>query len=173
MENYIKQLIQDFHQARCRILPPSDIWDTVDMDDEGEIEDIAFVEEFFYNTRQRISEITGINLEQLPADDLLTDTQANLLADEMTALLEHFNFYPDFPEKVPGRLRYETLREIWDDEYAPAAFGEVHIELCDYEQETCPFPGYCNVCREMEKERNEKKGNDMELDLDVNDLLPL
>jgi hypothetical protein len=172
MENYIKQLIRDFHQARCRIIPPSEIWDTVDMDDEGAIEDMAFAEECFYSTPRKISEITAISREQLPAGDLLTDVQANMLADEMTALLEHFNFYTDFPEKVPGRLRYKTFREIWDDEYAPAAFGEVHIELCDYEQETCPFPGFCSVCKEIEEERNFENRKAANTDFDDNDHLP-
>jgi hypothetical protein len=63
--------------------------------------------------------------------------------------LNFFNFYPDFPENYPVHCRYPFIWDLWDEERVPLSFGESHIEFCDYNLEECPFPGYCNTCKEI------------------------
>ena len=46
MERYINQLIEEFHSARTKVKPPLDIWDGIDLDDPGEVEDINYAEQF-------------------------------------------------------------------------------------------------------------------------------
>lgn len=31
----------------------------------------------------------------------------------------------------------------------PLSFGENHIDFCDLNVDECPFPGYCNTCKEV------------------------
>ena len=156
MDNYIKQLIIEFHKAREIVKPPHELWNDIDMDDEGEIEDLSFIEEYYYAKRYKISKITGINTEKLPPDEKLNDNQISLLTKEMIELLNHYHLYPDFPEGVPDRLKYKELRKKWDTEKPALSFGEAHIEFCEYEKENCPFPGYCDTCDEFEEEIKKK-----------------
>jgi hypothetical protein len=98
----------------------------------------------------KLSKIVGIDTAMLPADDLLSDEQTGLLAPKMEALLNAYNFYPDFPQNtgngVPPRLRYRAMRSHWESEQTIMSFGESHLEFYSYDEKDCPFPGYCNTC---------------------------
>jgi len=170
MHRYIEQLISDIRQATWKIRPPHEIWDGVDPDDEVENEDLSYVEETIYGQKEKISAITGIRKELLPPPDLLNIEQAELIATELEKMLNVFNFFPDFPEDFPAHLRYPFLINIWENEYVPLSFGELHIELCSYDANECPFPGYCKICNEitaqMEADENpQSKIPDEEIDL--------
>ncbi|MBI9064868.1 MAG: hypothetical protein JEZ14_22975 [Marinilabiliaceae bacterium] len=180
MQRYLEQLIEDIHRARTIVQPPSEVWDSTDMDDEGEIEDMVYAETYLYGKRQPLSQITGIQREQLPNADLLTPEQAASLTKELEALLLHHNFVPDFPESFPMAQRYPFLLTIWTNEYVELSFGEYHIEFCDLEEDNCPFPGYCTICNEVAQQMkyDEETGtktteeDDRDLDdMDFNDLI--
>lgn len=170
MQTYINQLIDDIKLATWKIEEPSDIWDSVDMTNPGEIEDISYVENHFYGKKKKLSEITGIDTVKLPSVSKLNQEQAAALAIELEKLLIHFNFYPDFPDFYPAHLKYVFFCRIWEDEYVPLSFGESHIEFCNYDEDTCPFPDYCTTCAEFNKEVEEGSKDDFIFDLD--DLLP-
>ncbi len=152
MERYIEQLISDIRQSRTIVTPPNtDFWESVDVNNENEVEDIAYNESGMA-TPLPISEITGIKTETLPVEKVLSPVQKALLANELMALLNHYNLYPDFPEGYPNDKKYGHLLRIWDDKHSPASFGETQIELCDFDLETCHFVGYCSTCVEMQEE---------------------
>ena len=162
MERYLEQLIDDFHKIRSKVNTVADHWTSVDVDDEGELEDISYVEKYIYGEEFPISTIIGIGLEYLPSRDKLTEEQAARLEQELEALLEHFNFYLDFPESLPAHDRYKFILGIWNDKHVPMPFGESHIEFCSYDEEKCPFPGHCNSCSQWSaqmKEEEEKQGS--------------
>jgi len=173
MERYIEQLLNDIKAATWNIQPPNEIWDSVDMNNEAEIEDISYVEEYIYGEEQPVSEITTIDQEKLPPDHKLTDNQKAILAEALEKLLNHFNFHLDFPENYPNHLRYSFIYDIWGNSYVPLSFGQSHIEFCDYEQENCPFSGYCSTCADIQREIDEGPHAD-EDDFNINpeDLLP-
>jgi hypothetical protein len=150
MKNYIRQLIDDIRLAGWNIRPPHEIWQESEADplDEGELEDISYVEEYIYGKKEKISDITGIDSMLLPPPDKLSKEDRALLSTELEKLLQVFHFHLDFPENYPAHLRYPFILGIWDDEYVPLSFGTSHIEFCDYDEQNCPFPGYCNTCRE-------------------------
>jgi len=152
MDRYIKQLIGDFRRATLQIIPPGEIWDDIDITSEGDVEDIAYLEEEFYGIEQPISEIVGIPSEHLPPIEQLMDEHITLLTKEMIKLLHYFNFKPIIPDGVDDRTIYQLLCEIWDNEQVYVSFGEVNIEFCDYDKEFCPFPEHCTVCRDYEEE---------------------
>ena len=149
MERYIEQLIEDIHISRSQVRPPSDVWNDADVNDPGETEDMAYAEEFIYGTAEPLEQITRIGQEQLPREDQLTPEQKSRLAKELLLLLLHYNFVPDFPKTFPLDKQYAFIRGIWKNKYVELSFGQSHIEFCSYEEEDCPFPGYCTTCEEI------------------------
>ena len=152
MEKYLEQLVSDIRQLRTKIVPPNlELWESVDVNNENEVEDIAYIESA-RKTPLPISEIVGIETEMLPVEKVLSHSQKVLLSNELNALLNHYNLYPDFPDGYPDDQKYAHFLRIWDNLYSPASFGETQIQLCDFNLEACPFVGYCNICIEMREE---------------------
>jgi len=151
MERYIEQLIDDIHKATWNVRPPHEIWalSQADPDNEVELEDMAYVEKNLYGKKKRISKITGIDFELLPPPVKLTSQQQARLSTELEKLLQLFHFTLDFPENYPADLRYPFILKIWNKKRVPLSFGDDHIEFCDMNEEECPFPGYCNTCKEV------------------------
>jgi hypothetical protein len=177
MQHYIDQLINEVRRATWNLRPPHGLWEEseADPDDELELEDMSFIEEFVEGERQPISQITGIGPEKLPPPDMLNIEQRALLASELEKLLEYFHFQLDFPKDYPSELRYKFIREFWDEKHVLLSFGENQIEFCDYEEENCPFPGYCDTCKEIDEQMkfDEEHGGSADDDLlDIDELLP-
>ncbi len=172
MERYITQLIEDIHKARTHVKAPSEEWDSVNLEDEGEIEDMAFAEKYIYGKSEPLYKITGIATEMFPPPEKLSTLQQEKLALEMEALLLHHNFMADFPVALPQNQKYAFLRNIWDQEQVEVSFGTVHIEFCDFETDNCPFPGYCTTCEEIKAQMKEDEKNSGAPDLNIDDLLP-
>ncbi len=182
MERYIEQLIGDIHKARNQIKAPSPEWNYVDFENEGEIEDMSFAEEFIYGKKETLSHITGIAKEMLPPPERLTAHQQERLVPEIEALLLHHNFVAEFPPSLPRKNKYPFLWNIWSQSYVEVSFGRNHIEFCDYDLDNCPFPDHCTVCKEIiaqmkQDENDEKKNPPSEKfpgdDFDMDDFLPL
>ena len=100
MKPYLRQLIAAIREARTCIIPPDiELWESVDLDNEAEVEDIAYIEES-NGTPEPISVITGIETDLLPFDETITPKEKVLLAQELEALLAHYNLYPDFLKDI-------------------------------------------------------------------------
>jgi len=151
MERYIEQLIDDIRKATWNLRPPHRLWldSEADPENELELEDMSFVEQYIAGEVEPIAEITGIECEQLPPPERLKKEQRELLATELEKLLQYFNFYLNFPAGFPAFLRYPFIRDFWSEEHVPLSFGENFIEFCDYKEGGCPFPGYCETCEEI------------------------
>lgn len=166
MQQYIEQLISDLRKATCKLSAPHEIWleSEADPDNEADLEDMSYVEKYVYGEEIPVSQIIGIDPAHLPPPEMLTDDQKALLSAELEKMLEVFHFILDFPAGYPMFSRYSFIRNFWNEKHVPLSFGESHIEFCDYDQNRCPFPGYCTVCDEVEKQmqydNNPKKTDD-------------
>ena len=173
MDKYIRRLIADIRESRTKIVPPDmAVWEFADVENEAEVEDLAYVQETIYGKPEPLSVITDIETGYLPVDDVLTPEQKSLLARELEALLNHYNFYADFPVNFPDEKKYKLLRAVWDSERVYVSFGRAEIIFCNFDIKTCPFIGYCDICEEMEKETREGPRAD-DTDISIEDLLPL
>ncbi len=118
-----------------------------------------------------IGEIVGFIPEQFPPSEKLTAGQMKRIADAYEALLLSHEIDPDFPEKLPTKLRYEILSQTLAMEINLRENENTVIELCNYEPLWCPF-GYkycqCKIADE-ESLQNNKNGNNEEM---ANDDLP-
>ncbi len=178
MKRYIEQLIDDISNATLRVTPPHPLWleSGADPDDEMDLEDMSYVEQFVYGEEKPISGITGIDTAALPPPEKLDEEQQAMLAAELEKLLEFFHFQLEFPRDYPVHLRYPFIRNLWDENHVPMSFGITHIEFCDYDEENCPFPGYCSNCKDyaeqMELDKEFAKETDTDFDIDIENLLP-
>jgi len=176
MQLYINQLVEDIHKATWNLKAPHKLWEEseADPDNELELEDMSFIEQFYMGKEQPIAEITGIDAELLPPPGKLTVDQRSQLAVELEKLLEYFHFRLNFPEGYPIELRYPFIRDFWSEQHIALSFGENQVELCDFEEENCPFLGYCNFCVEITEQMDtEDEPDESEIfDFDIPDLLP-
>ena len=152
MDRYIQQLVEDLREAAGKVPEPGPMWDNVDMNNPAEVDDIAYVEQYFEGPREKLSSIVGIESVKLPPLERLTESQVAHLCSELTALLLAYHFVPDFPDGLPDNLCYKLLREHWDDEHVFVGAGESHIEFCEYVVEECPFPDEFCDCRRVNEE---------------------
>jgi len=152
MKRYIEQLIEDMRAAA--IAAPPDPFDNPDLDDDEAFEmEMEETERFVNGPYQKLADIVGIDKIMLPAPERLAEGDMQKLIPEIVALLNAYHFQPEYPEKVPPLMIYQALYNIWDDDFVQMRFGTVHIDFCDYDPETCPFPGYCTLCQENEETR--------------------
>jgi len=174
MQRYIEQLIEDLHRSSWNVKKPHEIWDEIDQDNPNDADDISYVEEYVYGKREKISKITGIKRKLLPPPEQLSDEQLERLAIELEKFLEMFHFHLDFPQTYPHMLRYRFIRDFWKQKHVALSFGENHIEFCNYEEDNCPFPGYCNICKETEAQMkyDESFSGQCDIDIHIEDLLP-
>lgn len=154
----------------ARSVPEEDL--SVFFEKAEDDDNLPFSEAFQHGPRRKLSEIVGIPSIVFPPENRLTDTQMEILAGEMERLLKAYYFYPEFPNGVPGRIRYRNLVKIWDDEHVFLINGETYLEFCDYDESHCPFPGYCKICSQIEKYKDEKAGEtEAFIDMRYNSLL--
>ncbi len=147
MKRYIEQLIEDLRDAALQA--PGDPFDDENLDDEEALDmELEEIERFTSGPLEYLSDILGIPKSHLPKPDRLKEDEMKSIVPEMLSLLEAYNFFPEYPKEVPSGLLYKALYNIWEDEFVPMSFGSIHIELCDGDEEDCPFPGYCDVCNE-------------------------
>ncbi len=155
MEDYIKQLIEDMRLA-AENAPQPDYSGNSEMDDDeafpGQMEQ---VERYLHGPTEKLSDILGVPLSMLPDDEKLSNHQLEALVQEMENLLKAWRFYPEYPGEAPARMKYQALRQAWEDEFVLKEDGMTHIEFCDNTGENCQFPGYCKTCGEANKEEFE------------------
>lgn len=148
MGDYILYLINEMRVASVAgpACPP-DVVDFYSWQVAGKL--IKATEQFAHGDNLPLSKMVGIPSHMFPDPRQLTDEHLSALLPKMFALLRAFRCYPEFPEKVPDRLLYKVLRSIWDDETTFVTDGIEILDLCDFDDENCPFEGYCNQCEEI------------------------
>ena len=174
MQRYIEQLIEDIREAMPNCNPAIELKDNSVHDDESFLKHIEDVEKYLHSEGELISTITGIDFNLLPPPKKLTSEQQERLATELEKLLQYFHFELDFPINYPVYLRYPFIKKFWEEKHAALSFGTSHIEFCDYDEENCPFPGYCKTCEEvnaqMKFDEEQANGNYIDERLDLDEL---
>ena len=149
MDHYILQLVEQMRESAQNLPDPNLI---SEFDEEAlpdELKAFADVERFLHGKAKKISFITRIPAEALPAPEKLNATQITFLYDELKRLLQAYCFYADFPIGLPATIKYRLLREKWEDEVVYTGEGMNYFEFCDYETSRCPFPKEFCGCKEL------------------------
>ncbi len=178
MEKYIQQLLYDLEQImlqRWRACPPhyfqagmpspflmpSEGWEEEAGEDvEAEVSEaesdldfdltIAEMERWLECEHEgSMFSAFGLEPEQFPPLDRLSDEQVEGLTFALLRLWESFNFSASFPNKTPARILYPLLLERMLEGCMVLDDGHIGIEFCEYDPATCPFEmTYCD-CREF------------------------
>jgi len=61
-------------------------------------------------------QIFGVSFDELPAPEKLSEKQMQQIIDAIVDTFEVFNIGVDFNEGIPLKLRYEILRDVFEDE---------------------------------------------------------
>lgn len=112
----------------------------------------------------------GIEKISFPPTEQLSKDELKLMVDEILKLWNAFNFDAVLPEGVPDKLAYKALVNNFDQPVVWVSEGTCGIEFCDYDEDNCPFPGYCNLCKEFSEEDKTDDKNDF--DINPEDILP-
>ncbi|MBI9033600.1 MAG: hypothetical protein JEZ03_03915 [Bacteroidales bacterium] len=171
MQRYINQLSLDLRSAAE--MAPSKTKESIEFLNEKESfsQHIESVEQFLHGEQKPLSSIFGIGKEVLPHPDRLSMEQMQTLVAEMDNLWSAYHFIADFPEGVPASTRYQFMRDSWENKHVHLEFGDNHIEFCDYNWAECPFPEYCQICKEVENNKEETSTNP-KLEIPNHNLLP-
>ena len=156
MEKYIKQLVEDIHNAHRHL--------TKEETEKAETfeQHIEEVERFIAGEEDLIQHSFGyhcsLNKEQFPPSSRLTFEQMNTVCDAFEKLLFTWNIRTDFPDKLPIEMAYETLVSVLDRKFIIPTSGFIGLEFCDYLPEECRFKEHC-TCKELfaEMEEEERK----------------
>lgn len=149
MEKYINQLLADLEVAKQNVPLPID-YEILYPDHPAVEYGLPHLVAFDLQATP-LSQLLGINFEQLPPVEKLTDEQAEKLNKGILELWKVFNLSADIPSvNIPSRLIYKALRDYWSRghiQYMP--IGTWHIEFCNYEPSQCPWgKAYC-VCKDF------------------------
>lgn len=179
MERYILQLLQDIealilqrwrrcppHFFRAGIpepyLTPPEGWEEgidddhiIDFDSNIQM-DMSFLEMEQWlkgNADSSMFYHFGLEPEQFPPPERLTDEQLDALTQALIRLWAAFNFTAVVPSIAPGRVLYPLLLKKMLEPATVMDFGHVGVEFCDYEPERCPFGiEWCSCKEGVEKD---------------------
>lgn len=134
MQTYITQLIEDLHASIDRAAH------TVNQPEESFDDYIADVERYLHEeATETIHEIIGISEDYFPPADRLNKDQLNGVCIALLDCLGAWNMCIDMPEKLPITLAYTLLVSALKKKIVLTNSGVMHMELCDYDSDDCPF----------------------------------
>ena len=150
MKPYIEELIRDIREAENKA--NQDREETEQQNNSSLLHQLCQPKEYHFGNPRKIEEIVGIPRAAFPPGQLLTIEEKAELSEAMEGLLKAWNFYPDFPPRVPKHMRYKTLKQIWNSKQVYVGMGVNYIDVCEFEESNCPFPNYCNMCEKIKEQ---------------------
>ncbi|PKR81793.1 hypothetical protein CW751_00180 [Brumimicrobium salinarum] len=148
MNRYIEQLVEDLKEAEEAQIAVRSHLDILGEAELYIVEDEDFCDGF---NVAPLCEIIGFEKIVFPPHEQLTDSQIDLIYQQLSNLIENYNFFLDFPEKVQTRLKYTLLINALEDEYTCSNANITSIEFCDYDHDTCPFGASLCQCKIFEE----------------------
>ncbi len=157
MKPYIEELINDLQEAAEQANQREG--SKKEKGKDTLLNQLCQPKEYHFGNPRKLEEILGIPRAAFPPDHLLTKEEKAGLSKAMEELMQAWGFYADFPPRVPMHLRYSMLRKIWKSEQVYTGMGVNYIDVCEFEESSCPYPNYCNMCNLIKEQ--EKLYNDL------------
>jgi hypothetical protein len=165
MQSYINHLLSDIAEA-CREEQPEA------RSPIAAENDVEAIERYFEEVERWLesepdhdfSYYCGLQKEQFPPVDKLTNEQMEALSHAFERLLFTWNIGVELPDKLPIPRKYTLLVSVLERKVAIVESGFETIEFCSYDPPTCPFNEWC-TCKEL----GLKEDNDAE-DVDPDNL---
>jgi hypothetical protein len=149
MQSYINHLLSDIAEA-CRE-EPSETYASIAAEN-----DVDAIERYFEEVERWLerepehdfSYYCGLQKEQFPPVDKLTNEQMEALSHAFERLLFTWNIGVEMPDKLPISRKYSLLISVLERKVAIVENGFETIEFCSYDPPTCPFSEWC-TCKEL------------------------
>ena len=128
MKRYIEQLIEDLRKAQ-------------------KPEGVSVYPEHEYDpdSSTTMVELTGIAHNVFPPAEQLSESELQLLSEELKALIESFNYIINLPKRLPPSMIYEKLLSKWEADipYVTSGLSAEGWEFCE-DPETCGMHDWCD-----------------------------
>lgn len=149
MQSYINHLLSDIAEA-CREEQREPY---SSMAPENDVEAI---ERYFEEVERWLerepehdfSYYSGLQKEQFPPAEKLTNEQMEALSLAFERLLFTWNIGVEMPDNLPVSKKYSLLISVLERKVAIVQNGFETIEFCSYDPPTCPFNEWC-TCKEL------------------------
>ena len=140
MQKYLDQLVTDMRQIGERAMD--------NQEAEEEFDPIKMME-MEESPSQPMGVWFGLSQEQFPSSDRLSLAQLDQMAEEFEALWGAFGFYPEFPENLPSKRKYELMREYLTQpcQYWTGGWESI-FDFCTLDPDNCPFGNEFCMCKE-------------------------
>jgi len=151
MKPYLEELISDIKESESKAKQKAGQAPRKSKC-SSRVDQMFLSREDLYSSPRRLEEIVGIPQAAFPPEHLLNLREKATLARSMEDLLNSWGFYPDFPERLPRHMRYKHLRTIWKNEQAYTGMGVNYIDVCNFDENNCPFPHHCDMCDKIKEQ---------------------
>lgn len=144
MTRYIEQILEDIENAK--IVAEERVHAVCASNDKDEY-NIVYDED---NTGGiTLSKLFGIDKIFFPERSLLDDEQTLSMVNAIESLWNAYSLNPIFHENLPVDVKYCQLRNYLNHKVYPLPGDMVDVELCDYNQNDCPFINWCSISGEQ------------------------
>ena len=151
MTRYIEQILEDIRDAEllavervrniCSPKEDEEYHIVIDENSMGGIE---------------LSKLFDIDKIFFPEKNLLDSEQILVMVNAIESLWKAYGLNPVFHDNLPVEAKYCQLRNYLNQKVYPVSGRMVDVELCDYNQNDCPFINWCSIAEEQ-KEGNGRK----------------
>jgi len=127
MKRYVEQLIEDLRKAQ-------------------KPEGMSVYSEYDPDSTTTMVELTGIALNVFPPAEQLSESELQLLSEELKALIESFNYIINLPKRLPAKMVYEKLLSRWTAEI-PCIYSGLSAlgwMFCEDEPDPCSMHEWCD-----------------------------
>ena len=142
IQRYVDQLITDLREVKKRA---SYMMDKKFSDDEFEQQ----MEAFETAPDILLSKQIGIKAEELPPFNQLTPEQAKQITDTIEDSLTSWGVNIILPESVPIELRYQLIRNLFDEEMSFIPGWTNNCDFCSGDCPECKIGDYCSTKKEV------------------------
>ena len=140
MTRYLEQLLEDIKSAEE--VADVRISDICSFNDGSQYH---IINDDDYSTGVKISELFDLDQLFFPKRKLLDDEQISVLVVAIESLWEAYGLNPVFHDNISEEAKYCQLRNYLNHKVYPVSGKMVDVELCDYNQNDCPFIKWCSI----------------------------
>jgi hypothetical protein len=149
MQNYVNQLLADMVAAKNN-LPAEINYAALYPDHPAYRYGLDYIVEWEMSPSYKMGELFGIEAEQLPPAERLTDEQIAQLLKGIYDLWQVFNYFPDSEFDAPPRVFYSVIKNYWATQsvqYEKYTF--IELDFCSYNKDLCVWGEHCK-CKDLE-----------------------
>jgi len=154
MNKYVEQLIADIYAAQTGegfFIESKGFDQDCILNLFFEEEASAFLLEEKELFEKPFGETCGLEKNQFPPSNRLTDSQMEGICEAIERLLFSWNVCNDLPENIPVAMAYNLLVSIFEIEVAIVSAGQTGIEFCESIPKNCVYGSYCE-CKKFDEE---------------------